>query len=220
MNPTRSGKTSASMLAIFSPRNARPGHAIVGVLDEGYRDDTGYQPEPSHTFESFSPVRGEVRWLAGAVEDQVPDNPGVAQGDRQPLAHDRIVVPCGVANQDDPIRKRRVSPRIIARVGGTRPGGNPGCYEAGERVAARLPGRQELRRSVRPRKAALTRPAQAGVQPGAATTLVEYEQQLVALADHDVVIVRDPREPVHERPGNVVDRIVALEGNTALAANR
>jgi hypothetical protein len=59
-----------------------PGHAIVGVLGVGYRDDIGDQPEPSHTFGSFLPVRDEVRWLGGAVEDQVPDNPSVAQGDR------------------------------------------------------------------------------------------------------------------------------------------
>lgn len=102
-----------------------PGHAIVGVLGEGYRDDIGNQPEPSHTFGSFSPVRREVRWLAGAAEDQVPDDPSVAHGDRQPLAHDRIVISRGVADQDDPLRKGRVRPGVIAWVGGARAGGIP-----------------------------------------------------------------------------------------------
>jgi hypothetical protein len=59
-----------------------PGHAIIGVLGVGYRDDIGNQPQPSHALGSFSPVRREARWLAGAVENQVPNNPSVAQGDR------------------------------------------------------------------------------------------------------------------------------------------
>jgi hypothetical protein len=49
---------------------------------------------------------------------------------------------------------------------------------------------------------------------------MEHQQQQVALADHDVVIVGDPCEPVHEQPGDVVGRIVALERDTGLAANR
>jgi hypothetical protein len=49
---------------------------------------------------------------------------------------------------------------------------------------------------------------------------MEHQQQQVALADHDVVIVGDLCEPVHEQVGDVIDRIVALEGNTGLAADR
>ena len=59
-----------------------PGHAIVSVLGVGYRDDIGNQPEPSHTFRSFLPVGSEVRWLAGADENQIPNDSSIALGDR------------------------------------------------------------------------------------------------------------------------------------------
>ena len=72
------GVHAGHLLADESP----PGHAIVGVLGVGYRDHIGDQPEPSHAFGSFSPVRSEVGRLAGAVENQVPNDSSVAQGDR------------------------------------------------------------------------------------------------------------------------------------------
>ncbi len=107
------------------------GRAVISVLGEGYRDDIGDQPQRSHALESFLPVRREVSWLAGAVENQVPDDPSVPQCDRQALTDDGVVMSCRVANQDNPVRKGRVSPGVIAGIGGTRPGGESRRHQAG-----------------------------------------------------------------------------------------
>ena len=105
MKPTTSGKTSASMLAILSAKNIRRAMRFAGVLGVGDRDDIGDQPERSHALGSLTPVGGEVRWLAGAVENQIPDNPRVTQSDRQPLAGDRIVVPAASPTRTTPSAK-------------------------------------------------------------------------------------------------------------------
>jgi len=175
--------------------------------------------QPAHPLPALETVRGECLRRAPAVEDDVANDAGIAHRDREALPDDRIVVAGGIADQHDTVDVGLVGPRVVAGVGGTRAGRlrrpqllagvvrgevargkEPlGAVGAGETVLAGQPGHQ--------------------VGPRPATTLVEHDEEDVALADDHVMIGRHTVETVHEQAGDVPDRRLVLEADTGLPAN-
>src|SRR5215467_4627311 len=77
----------------------------------------GGDAEPSHSLGTFLDIRSERIARECARPDDVAHDPRVAQGDRQPLPDDRVVVSRGIADENDSGGRRVIRPVIFVREG-------------------------------------------------------------------------------------------------------
>ena len=185
--------------------------AVVGVLGVGRCDQIGCEPEAGHAGHPLGTVGSEPLGRAGSLEYEVANCAGVAHGDRQALADDRVVVPSGVTDQHGAVHVRFGAPGVVAGKGGAGTGGGRRDDPLAPRVARHGARLEEADGTIWSGEAVLPGRPGAHVRSRPAFALVEEQEEPVVLADQDVVVVGHPAEAVEQQPGDVARLRLTLQ---------
>ena len=120
--PSRSGKISGSIAAIFSAIIARRAVRLSASSACVTAMRSATKRSRSMRADALLAVGRERGAVTRAIEHEVAHDAGVAQRDRETLADDRVVVAGGIADQHHAVGERRVGPRVVTGIRRARAG--------------------------------------------------------------------------------------------------
>jgi hypothetical protein len=186
-------------------------------LGEDSRGEPGGEAEPAQALRPLHYVGLEAT-VAGArvVEQEVAQQTHVAQGDRETLADDRVVVTGRVPHQYQAGRGRPIGPGVLVRIGGAGTGDARTRQRRARRHRVEPERLEEALGSAGPGQSPALLQREAQVEAHAPLALREHQEVTVCLGADGLQLVGPAVGPVHQQPRHQVVGRVGVELDPSL----